>query len=254
MHTGLYAIAVAADPQSGVLIHLAAAGIEEVIVLSDLGKAQRQNAVVIVVYIAIRVGDEAGFLQSSRFVKDVPVALFGNQVIFLADPGSPANYKLAIGLRIVILAVQLVESVGHLNTVNRKVELAVFIDDLFDAVFQIRNKHLAVRPEVVHTGLYAIAVGGNPHGGVLCHLAVAAVEQIVVITDLCKALCSDIVAEIVGFAFNVYETVPYQIAVLIAPILAHAKLTALLRRIVVDVAAPILVDKSGSGSEDDTAL
>ena len=88
----------------------------------------------------------------------------------------------------------------------------------------------------------------------ICHLTVAIVKQIVIIAYLGKALCSDIVAEIVGFTYNVYETVPYQIAVLIAPILAHAKLTALLRRIVVDVAALILLDKSGSGSEDETAL
>ena len=254
MHTGLYAIAVAADPQSGVLIHLAAAGIEEVIVLPNLGKAQRQNAVVIVVYAAILIGDKAGFLQSSRFVKDVPVALFGNQAIFLADPGSPANYKLAIGLRIVILAVQLVESVGHLNTVNRKVELAVFIDDLFDAVFQIRNKHLAVRPEVVHTGLYAIAVGGNPHGGVLCHLAVAAVEQIVVITDLCKALGNHIITVVVRCPINVRKTIADNVAVFAAPVCSCSKAASSLFGGVGNVAAPIPIDQTGRRREDNPVI
>ena len=36
IHTAGDAVAVVSDPQSGVLIHLAAAGVEEVVVLTDL--------------------------------------------------------------------------------------------------------------------------------------------------------------------------------------------------------------------------
>ena len=254
VHTALHAIGIVADPHSGIFVHLAAAGVEQVVVTADFGEAKCQSAVIIVVDIAVSTSDKAGSLQLARFVKSVPVALFGDQAILLTDPGSNSNNQNAVGLGVVVFSLQLIETIGHLHAVECKIQLAVLFDDFLLAVLQIRNKHLTVRSKIVHARLYAIAVGRNPHCGILCHLTVAIVKQIVIIAYLGKALCSGIVAEIVGFTFNVYETVPYQIAVLIAPILARAKLTALLRRIVVDVAAPILVDKSGSGSEDDTAL
>ena len=254
MHTRLYAIAVASDPQSGVLVQLAAACIEEVVVLTDLGKAECHNTVVIVVYIAVIAGDKAGFLQSSHFIKGIPVALVGNQAVFLADPASLADYKFTVGLCVVVLAVQLVKSVGHLNTVDRKVELAVFIDDLLDTGLQVRNKHLAVGLEVVHTGLYAIAVSRDPHGGVLCHLAVAAVEQIVVITDFGEALGDYIITVVVRCSIDVGKTIANNVAVFVAPIRTYAKAASSLFGGIGNVAAPIPVDQTGCCGEDDSII
>ena len=95
-----------------------------------------------------------------------------------------------------------------LDAVDRKVELAVFTDNLFAAGLLARNKHLAVGLEVVHTGLYAIAVSRDPHGGVLCHLAVAAVEQIVVITDFGEALGDYIITVVVRCSIDVGKPLP----------------------------------------------
>ena len=101
--------------------------------------------------------------------------------------------------------------------------MPVFIDDLLDTGLQVRNKHLAVGLEVVHTGLYAIAVSRDPHGGVLCHLAVAAVEQIVVITDFGEALGDYIITVVVRCSIDVGKTIANNVAVFVAPIRTYAK-------------------------------
>ena len=117
IHTAGDAVAVVSDPQSGVLIHLAAAGVEEVIVLTDLGKAHGQYIILVVICISA-AGDKTGLDQLSFSVERMPISLFGDQIVLLADPNCSTDYKDAIGLSIVVLAVQLVESVGHLDAVR----------------------------------------------------------------------------------------------------------------------------------------
>ena len=68
IHTAGDAVAVVSDPQSGVLIHLAAAGVEEVIVLTDLGKAHGQYIILVVICISA-AGDKTGLDQLSFSVE-----------------------------------------------------------------------------------------------------------------------------------------------------------------------------------------
>ena len=106
----------------------------------------------------------------------------------------------------------------------------------------------------MHTGLYAIAVGGNPHGGVLCHLAVAAVEQIVVITDLCKALGNHIITVVVRCSINVRKTIADNVAVFAAPVCSCSKAASSLFGGVGNVAAPIPIDQTGRRREDNPVI
>ena len=105
--------------------------------------------------------------------------------------------------------------------------------------------------EVVHAARHTVVVGADPHGGVGVHLAVSGVEQVVVIADLGKALCSDKVGKVVGFTVDICEAVSYDVAVFVAPILAGLQSAAILGRVFVNVARPVLVHLAQGRSEDD---
>ena len=68
--TTLDAIGVAAtDPQALIALHCAAAGIEEVVVITDLGKALASDQVLVVIDVAIVSLNKAGLHQLALCVK-----------------------------------------------------------------------------------------------------------------------------------------------------------------------------------------
>ena len=104
IHAAGDTVAVASDPQSGALIHLAAAGVEEVIVRTDFGKAQGQHIILIVICISA-AGNKTGFDQLSLSIEGMPISLFGNQTVLLTDPNCGVDYKAAVRLSMVVTPV-----------------------------------------------------------------------------------------------------------------------------------------------------
>ena len=69
----------------------------------------------------------------------------------------------------------------------------------------------------MHSRFDAVVVGSDPHCGILVHLSVSGVEQIVIITYLSEALCSLIIGEVICAAVNVNKSVAYNESVFSAP-------------------------------------
>ena len=252
IHTAHDAVAVGSDPHIGIPGHLAAADIEQVIILPDLGKAQGQNVIRVVIGIAVAAGHKAGLDQSALCVEGMPIALGGNKAILLADPDGGACGQNAVGLCVIILAVQLVQAVGHLHTVNGEVQLPVLLDDLLLSVDQIGDEHLAIGGKVVHTRLNAIAVGAHPHIGILIHLAASGIEQVIVAADLLKASQVLVVLEAIGITVDHGKAVADDIALFVAPILAGFQRAILRGRAGIHIASGVHVDLAAGGGVDDT--
>ena len=86
-------------------------------------------------------------------------------------------------------------------------------------MLQIRNEHLAVGIEVVHTAFDPVAVRTYPHIGILVHLTVANIEKIIVVANLCEPFGVYIISKVVGASLNIREAVSENVAILTTPIL-----------------------------------
>ena len=198
MHTALDAVRVVVDPHSSVLIHLTAECVEDVIIVADLSKAESKNGVVIVVGVAVTAVDKAGLNHLAVLVESVPVALFGDKVVLLSNPNGFVNCKLAIGVSVVILAVEGVETVSHLNTVDCEVKLAVLVYNSLLAVDCVGDKHLSVSVKVMHTVLNTVRIVVDPHCGVFIHLSAVCVKDVIIIAYLSEAEGKNRIIIIIG--------------------------------------------------------
>ena len=89
-------------------------------------------------------------------------------------------------------------------------------------MFRLFVGHLAVSIKVMHTGIYAIIVGRNPHVCILVHHAASSIEHVVVVADLGKALCSYAVSVIVCLSAAVNEAGLYKLRILVERVPAIA--------------------------------
>ena len=207
MHTALDTVRIVIDPHCRVFIHLAAVCVKDVIIVADLSEAESKNSVVIVVGVTVAAVDKACLNHLAVLVESVPVALFGDEVVLLSNPNGFVNRKLTVSVSVVILAVESVETVSHLNAVDCEVKLAVLVYNSFLAVDCVGDKHLAVSVKVVHTALDAVRVVVDPHCSVLIHSACSGIENVIVIADLCEALSVLVVLKIVCLAVYRCEAV-----------------------------------------------
>ena len=214
MHAGLNAVIVGGNPHIGILVHLAAAGVEKVIVVADLRESLGADTVRIIID-TVAGADESCLDQLSICAKAIP-AVSAQQRRFHID--RLVHCQLAAVLCEVVLAVQLIQAVDHLHVIDGKVQLTVFLGNLLGAILQIWNEHLAVGVEVMHAGLNTVIVGGNPHIGVLVHLAVANIEEIIVVADLREPLGVYVISKVVGASLNIREAVSENVAILAAPV------------------------------------
>ena len=209
MHSGLNAVAVGRHPHICVLVHHAAAGVEEVVVLADLRQALRAHAVGVVVGLSV-AGHEAGHDEPAVRAEAVPAVAAEQARLHICR--AVGHERTVVPCK-VVCTVQLIQSVDHLHSVDGEVQLAVLGNDRPFAIDRVGDKHLALCIEVMHSGLDAVAVGRHPHGGVLVHLAAAGVEEVVVLTDPGEALRTLTLDEVICAAFDVHEPVDHHLAV-----------------------------------------
>ena len=229
MHTALDTVRIVVDPHCSVFIHLAAVCVKDVVIVADLSEAESKNRVVVVIGVTVTAVDKAGLNHLAVLVERVPVALFGDKVVLLRNPNGFVNCKLAIGVSIVILAVESVETVSHLNAVDCEVKLAVLVYNSFLAVDCVGDKHLAVSVKVVHTALDAVRIVVDPHCSVLIHSACSGIENVIIVADLCEALSVLVVLKIVCLAVYRCEAVGKDSSVGAAPIMAVFEINIALR-------------------------
>ena len=198
MHTALDAVRIVVDPHSSVLIHLTAECVEDVIIVAYLSEAEGKNSVVVVIGVAVTAVDKAGLNHLAVLVESVPVALFGDKVVLLRNPNGFVNCKLAVCVSIVILAVEGVETVSHLNAVDCEVKLTVLVYNCLLAVDCVGDKHLSVSVKVVHTALDTVRIVVDPHCSVFIHLAAVCVKDVVIVADLSEAESKNRVVIVVG--------------------------------------------------------
>ena len=246
MHSALYAVRIVADPHIGILIHSSVCGIEDIIVIAYLcetlgtytvGKIEGESAAV----------GKAVLYKLTFAVKSVPTGsveeLSCNIDIFI-------DSNLFVALNIVVLAVKLIETFSHLDSVNSKVELSVFVDYLLLTVFKIRNKHLAVLAEIMYSALYAVRIVADPHIGILIHSSVCGIEDIIVIAYLCETLGMGVIDKVVRFSVDIRKSVSDNNAVLIAPVFSVLELAASGCGGRINITARIDVDLTTGSSKD----
>ena len=207
MHTALDTVRIVVDPHCRVFIHLAAVCVKDVIIVTYLSEAESKNCIIIIIGVTVAAVDKARLNHLAVLVESVPVALFGDEVVLLSNPNDFVNRKLTVSVSVVILAVESVETVSHLNAVDCEVKLAVLVYNSFLAVDCVGDKHLAVSVKVVHTALDAVRVVVDPHCSVLIHSACSGIENVIVIADLCEALSVLVVLKIVCLAVYRCEAV-----------------------------------------------
>ena len=94
--------------------------------------------------VAVAARDKAGLQHFAIRVEIMVITLGGNQIVLLADPDGLVGNKLAVCLRVVVLALKLLQAVCELHAVHGHIELAVLGDDFLLAVFEVGHEHLAV--------------------------------------------------------------------------------------------------------------
>ena len=150
----------------------------------------------------------------------------------VADPVGTIAVHLTAG------AVEQVPAVSHLGqalglfAVLVVVGLAVLLDE---AVLDLL--HLAISPELVHAGRNAVGVVADPHSGIVVHRSIARVEQVVILTNLGKALGNLIAVVVVGLAVDRGKTVLLDIPVGISVIPSRGERASPLPRSRIDVDA-----------------
>ena len=229
VHTALDTVRIVVDPHCRVFIHLAAEIVKDVIIVAYLSEAESKNSIIIVVGVTVAAVDKAGLNHLAVLVESVPVALFGNKVVLLSNPNSFVNRKLTVSVCVVILAVEGIETVSHLNTVNCKVKLAVLVYNSLLAVDCVGDIHFSVCVKVVHTALDAVRIVVDPHCSVLIHSACSGIENVIIVADLCEALSVLVVLKIVCLAVYRCEAVGKDSSVGAAPIMAVFEINIALR-------------------------
>ena len=224
MHTALDAVRIIADPHGCVLIHLSAVCVEDVIIVADLCKSESKLGIIVVVGESVAAVDKACFNHFAVLVKCVPPTLFGDKVVLLSNPNGLVNRKLAVCVSVVILAVERVKTVSHLNAVDCEVKLAVLVDDSLLAVDCVGDKHLTCFIKVVHTALDAVRIIVDPHCGILIHSACSGIEDIIIVADLREALSVLIVLKVICLAADCSKAVGKYCSVGSAPVIAVFKL------------------------------
>ena len=251
VHTALDAVIIGRDPHISTLIHLPAVGVENVVVVTDLREPLGADTTVVVVGKSVAAFHKARLNELCICTKGVPAVLVQQ---LRPHIGRSADNQRAVVLGVVVFAVQLIQAIRHLHTVNGKVQLTVFFDDLLDAMLQIRNEHLTICIEVVHTAFYAIVVCTNPHIGILVHLAAGRVENIVVVTDLRKALGMDIIGEVVSASINIRKPIFEDISIFIAPVLSRFQAASTHTCCRVHIAASGRIHQSTCSREDNAIV
>ena len=107
---------------------------------------------------------------------------------------------------------------------------------------------------MVHPRLHTVVIGTDPHGGILIHLAVSGIENVVVVTDLREALSVDVVGEVVGAPVNVRKAVLEDVAVRVAPVSACLQFTPVLVGVLIDIAASGGVHQTPCARKDNTVI
>ena len=250
MHTGLDAVVVGGHPHGGILVHHAAAGVEEVVVLADLHQALGADTVSVVEGLSVAI-NKAVLNELAVRVKAVPAVAAQLRGLHICRA---IGHKRTIIACEVVSAIQLIQAVDHLHAVNGEVQLAVLRNDLLDAVHRVGNEHLAVCIEVVHTRLDAVAIGTDPHGGILVQLAAASVEEVVVLANLRQALGVSVVGEVVGKSVDLSKAIADKISVFIAPVFAILQCAASARCGLVDIAAGVHIDFAARCGKDDAIV
>ena len=209
MHSGLNAVAVGRHPHICVLVHHAAAGVEEVVVLADLRQALGTHAVGVVVGLSV-AGHEAGLDELAVRAKAVPAV--AAQLRGLRICRAIGHERTVVPCK-VVRTVQLIQTVDHLHAVDGEIQLAVLGNDRPFAIDRVGDKHLTVCIKVVHSGLDAVIIGGDPYICVLVHQAAGGVEEVVVLTDLRQAFCALALNKVVSTAIDVHEPVDHHLAI-----------------------------------------
>ena len=229
MHTALDTVRIVVDPHCSVLVHLAAEIVEDVVIVADLSETESKNCIIIIIGVTVTAVDKARLNHLAVLIESVPVALFGDEVVLLSNPNGFVNRKLTVGVSVVILAVESVETVSHLNAVDCEVKLAVLVYNSLFTVDCVGDKHLAVCVKVVHTALDTVRIVVDPHCSVLIHSACSGIENVIVVADLCEALSVLVVLEIVCLAVYRCEAVGKDSSVGAAPIMAVFEINIALR-------------------------
>ena len=108
MKSALYTVIVAADPHVGVLIHLAAVGVEDIIVIAYFGEALGSDTVGEIEGISAAIG-KAVLYEIAVSTESVPT---GSVKKLCSRIDILVNCKRSVGLCIVVLAVNLIETLG----------------------------------------------------------------------------------------------------------------------------------------------
>ena len=127
--------------------------------------------------------DKAGLDQLTLCIEVVVAVGLSDQVILLVDPVHSTNDQSSVGLGVVVLAVQLVQTVLHNHAVNGEVQLAILLDDFSLTIDQVGNKHGAVCLESVVTLGKAIIVCTNVYSLTHIHDALR-IEVVVILSNL----------------------------------------------------------------------
>ena len=242
VHTALNAVVIGRNPHIGILVHLPAVGVENVVVVTDLREPLGADTTVVVVGKSVAAFHKARLDELAVCAEVVPAVaaqLRGLHIDGLVDS------QRAVVLGVVVLAVQLIQPTCHLHAVNGEVQIAVLLHDLPDAGLQIGHDHLAVCTEVVHTRLHTVIISRNPHIGVLVHLAAAGVEEVVVVTDLREARDQRAVLVVIRITIHFNEAVDLHHTIGIEVV--HAGFKGGNPIGLGDPVAPILDDLTGRG-------
>ena len=222
MYSALYAVRVITDPHIGILIHLSAVGVEDIIVVAYLRKALGTDTVCKIEGVSAAIGKSVLY-KLALAVESVPassVKQLCRDIYVLIDR------KLLVALDIVVVSVKFIETFGHFNAVNSKVELSVFADYFLLAILEIRNKHFSVLAEIMYSALYAVRVITDPHVGVFVHSSCAGIKDIIIVAYLFKALGVIIIFKVICFAVDIGKSVCNYEAVIAAPVFSGLQFAA----------------------------
>ena len=105
--------------------------------------------------------------------------------------------------------------------------------------------------EGVVTALHAVGVGTGDPQRAGHHAAVGSIEEVVVLTHLGEALCTDIVSEVIGIAIDLSKSILLDVAVLAAVVVAVFQSCGVVH-ITADIAASVHDDLAHGAAEHET--
>ena len=138
-----------------------------------------------------------------------------------------------------------------LYSVNRKVQLTILFNNLLFSI-GVRDVHGAIFLESIISSCNPIGIiSRDPQGGITLHLTVTGIEEIVILADLCKALCTDIIREEVSAIVNCREAIFLDITILVTPVVAVFKACCYLKA-VANVARSVHLNNTVGTAEHQT--